>query len=245
MTHWMTHWLALLLLLPHTALAQGRIDIPSRPGVIQPVYLTPAAKPTATVVLFPGGTGVVAAVRNNFLLRVGPSMAQQGFTVAVADTPSDQPGGMGWQFRLGPDHAKDIAAIVDMLKARSPAPIWLIGTSRGSISAANGAAAIDPPRLAGVVLTSSVWNRGMGTIAAETIRLPVLIVHNQDDGCTESPFSGAEVFSARLVQAPARQLIAVSGGTLRGDPCQALSPHGYYGIEDQVVPAIIAWIRAH
>ncbi len=50
---------------------------------------------------------------------------------------------------------------------------------------------------------------------------------------------------ALMTQAQAKELLTVSGGSLRSDPCQALSPHGYYGIEDQVVPAIIAWIQAH
>jgi hypothetical protein len=37
----------------------------------------------------------------------------------------------------------------------------------------------------------------------------------------------------------------VSGGNSRSAACEAQSPHGYYGIEDQVVPLIGAWIKAH
>lgn len=241
----MVRLIVLILMLPIAARAQERIDVPTRPGVIEPVYLTVASKPAGTVVLFPGGSGIVSTLRNNFLLRVAPKFVEQGFTVAVVDTPSDQPGGMGWQFRAGLEHAKDIAAIVAMLKVRSPAPVWLVGTSRGSVSAGNGAAAVGAPGIAGVVLTSSVWQRGMLPIAAERIKVPVLIVHNKDDGRGESPFGGTEAFRARLIGSPEARMVAVSGGTLRSDPCQALSPHGYYGIEDQVVPPIIAWIRAH
>jgi hypothetical protein len=46
--------------------------------------------------------------------------------------PSDHPSGMGAQARATTDHATDIAAVVAMLKTRSPAPIWLIGTTRRS-----------------------------------------------------------------------------------------------------------------
>lgn len=237
--------LALLLLVPVAAWAQERIDVPTRPGVTDAVYVTPVAKPSGTVVLFPGGSGQVSAVRNNFLLRVAPRFTAQGFNVAVVDAPSDQPSGMGWQFRTGADHAKDIAAVVATLKSRFPMPLWLIGTSNGSISAANGAAAVGAPNVAGVVLTSSVWARGMPQIPAERIRLPVLIVHNRDDGCSESPFGLTDAFRNRLTAAPEVHFIPVSGGTSRSAPCQALSPHGYFGIEDQVVPQIIAWIRAH
>ncbi len=243
MVRWLTLLLLLLLLLPFGAWAQERLDVPVRPGVTEPVYITPAAKPVGTVVLFPGGSGVVGAVRNNFLLRVAPRFSEAGFNVAVVDTPSDQPGGMGWQFRATAEHGRDVAAIVVAVKARLSAPLWLIGTSRGSVSAGNGAVVAGPGAVAGVVLTSSVWMRGMPQVAAERIKVPTMIVHNRDDGCSESPFDGVEPFRARLTAAPSVKFVPVSGGTSRSEPCQAMSPHGYLGIEDRAVGPIIAWMR--
>jgi pimeloyl-ACP methyl ester carboxylesterase len=237
--------LLLLLLLPLGARAQDRIEVPTRPGITIPVYWTPVAKSIGTVLLFPGGNGVVSAVRNNFLLRVAPGFSDAGFNVAVMDVPSDEPNGTPWQFRGSDKHTKDIAAVVAMLKARSPVPLWLIGTSNGSISAGIGAASVGPPFVAGVVLTSSVWSRGMQQIAAERIRVPVLIVHNRDDGCIVSPFGETEAFRARLTAAKPVAFIAVSGGQSRGEACQAMSPHGYLGIENQVVPQILEWIKTH
>lgn len=236
--------LALLLLLPGIAMGQQRVDVPSRPGVTVPVTITQAAQPVGTVVLFPGGSGQVAAIRNNFLLRVVPDFVAGGLTVAVVDVPSDQPGGMSWQFRATAEHAKDIAAVVAMLKGRSPLPVWLIGTSNGSVSAGNGAASVGPPSVAGVILTSSVWLRGMQQVAAERIRVPVLIVHNQNDGCDLSPFGQTEAFKARLTASSSVTFLPVSGGRSQSAPCQAMSPHGYLGIEDQVVPRMIAWIKS-
>jgi len=32
---------------------------------------------------------------------------------------------------------------------------------------------------------------------------------------------------------------------LRGNPCGAISPRGYYQIEDKVVPSVIVWIKTH
>jgi hypothetical protein len=235
----------LLALLAGSASAQEQINLTTRPGITQPVYFTAAPSAVASVILFPGGIGVVATERNNFLLRVAALFNAQRMNVAVADAPSDQGGGMTVPFRQGSQHADDIAGIVAMLKSRSPAPVWLVGTSRGSISAANGAARIGPPRIAGVVLTSSVWLNGMAGIALEQIRVPVLVVHNHDDGCRESPFGETAGAMSRMQQARVKELLAVSGGSQRSGPCQALSPHGYYGIEDQVMPSIIAWIRSH
>jgi hypothetical protein len=151
-------------------------------------------------------------VRYNFLLRVAS--------------------GMGAQFRASADHAKDIAAVVALPHRRDAVPVWLVGISRGSSSAANGAVAIGPPRIAGVVLTSSAWLGGMANVALRQIRIPVFVVHNRDDGCRESPFGDTEQMMDRISQTTVKQLLAVPGGALRSGPCDALSPHGYYGIED-------------
>jgi alpha-beta hydrolase superfamily lysophospholipase len=138
------------------AAAQERIDVPTRPGVTQPAYLTASPSPVASAILFPGGNGVVASVRNNFLLRVAGRFSAQGIDVAVVDAPSDQAGGMTPQFHQSRQHADDIAAVIALLKRRAPLPVWLVGTSNGSISAANGAARIGPPGVAGVVLSGLV-----------------------------------------------------------------------------------------
>jgi predicted alpha/beta-hydrolase family hydrolase len=241
----MVRVLTIWLLLIGSAIAQERVDVQSRPGVTQPVYITAAANPKATVLLFPGAGGVYDQSRNNFLVRVAPQFSGAGMTVAIFDAPSDHPQGMGPPFRASAQHGTDIAAVISLLKTRSPAPLWLVGTSNGSISAAEGAAIVGPPRVAGVVLTSSVWQGGMLGTPLGQIRMPVLVVHNRDDGCRSSPFGDTASSMSLMTQASSKELLAVSGGSLRSDPCQALSPHGYYGIENQVVPSIIAWIQAH
>jgi pimeloyl-ACP methyl ester carboxylesterase len=240
----LTLLVTLLVLPPTFAEAEERIDLPARPGVTQPVYATFAGKPAASVILFPGGNGVYAALRNNFLIRIAPDLLKQGFSVLIVDAPSDHAAGMSWPFRASAEHAGDIGAVVDLAKSRSPAPVWLIGTSRGSISAANGAAALGK-RIGGVILTSSVWAQGMAEIPLDRIVVPVLVVHNRDDGCQESPFTGVDYAMGRMTATPARQLLAVSGGISRSDACQAMSPHGYMGIEPLVVQPMADWIRSH
>jgi pimeloyl-ACP methyl ester carboxylesterase len=242
-------WLPLLIVLglgfAPAAWTEERIDLPTRPGVTQPIYLTPARTPVASVILFPGSSGVVSAERNNFLIRVAGDFAAAGITAAVADVPSDNAGGMDTSFRAGEAQAADTAAIAAFLRTRAAVPVWLVGTSRGSISAANAAVRIGPPRIAGVVLTSSVWAGGMAAVPLGAVRVPVLIVHNRNDSCNASPFAQGEQVFATLTTAPAKQFLAVAGGSTRGNPCGAMSPHGYLGIEDQVVPPIVAWIRTH
>lgn len=236
---------AVLLLAGRTALAEETLSLLTRPGVTQAAYVTAVSHPAATLLLFPGGSGLFRVVRNNFLVRTVPQFAALGVTVVVVDSPSDQPNGMSDAFRRGAEHATDVSAVIAAMRQRAAAPVWLVGTSRGTISAAALGARLGPSQVAGVVLTSTVWNSGIPQVPLEEIRVPVLVVHNRDDGCFQSPFGGAASGLARLRAAPVKELTAVAGGMSRSAPCEALSPHGYYGIEGQVVPPIVAWIKAH
>ena len=166
-------------------------------------------------------------------------------SVAVPDTPSDHPGGFGPLFRTWTAHMQDVAAIVAFLRRQAPAPIWVVGTSNGTISAASSAAYLGSPPIAGVVLTSSVWLGGLGLVPVEKITAPVLIVHDRDDGCPASQFPLEEKNLPRFASAPVKKLIAVSGGGDGGPRCGTGSPHDFYGIDDKVTPLIIDWIKTH
>lgn len=233
----------LLLLVPIGGAVQAEevIALPTRPGVTQSILFTAVTHPAASVILFPGSLGRLGTRNTNFLVRVAPDFAAQGFNVAIADTPSDQPNGMPDGFRTGAAHAEDIGAAVTFLRQRAAVPVWLVGTSRGTISAASLGAQLGPSRVAGVVLTSTVWAQ----VSPDQLRVPTLLVHNRDDGCKETQYDFAPLTLSRLTAAPVKELITVSGGKLRSTPCEALSQHGFYGIEDQVVPPIAAWIKAH
>jgi pimeloyl-ACP methyl ester carboxylesterase len=234
--------------------AEERVTIDTRPGVSQTFYVTrPAVKPLATLLLFTGGDGKLRRYgppdlsRGNFLVRSRDLFLAEGFAVAVIDAPSDHPDGMG-AFRTSPQHAADIAAVVTWLRRADPAPLWLIGTSRGSISAALGAATA--PDVAGLVLTSSMTRAPRSApqtiydAGLDRIRIPTLVVHHRDDRCPSCPFAGMPALLRSLANAPRAELIAVEGGAApRSEPCEALSAHGYLGLEREVVRFIAAWIR--
>jgi hypothetical protein len=70
-------------------------------------------------------------------------------------------------------------------------------------------------------------------------------VHNREDGCVVCPFIDIPDLLGRFKNAPRKQLIAFQGGDPPiTDACEALSRHGYLGIETQVVAAIAEWIKA-
>jgi pimeloyl-ACP methyl ester carboxylesterase len=247
----------LWLLAPAAPLAaEELISLQTRSGVTQSFYLTkPAGTPRAALVLFPGGDGKLRNYgpadlkRGNFLVRSRDLFVQRGFTVAVFDAPSDEGSGMT-DFRTSKQHATDIAAVVAWLRQSGGAPVWLVGTSRGTISAALGAART--AGIAGLVLTSSVTRasrRERETVydaGLSEIKIPVLVVHHRQDACPICPFADTGQLLESLAQAPRKELLAFEGGAApRSDPCEALSAHGYLGIERQVVAAISEWIVAH
>lgn len=245
---------------PHDARAASLETLEPRPGVSERFILMPAEGPAlASVVLLTGGSGRLGLTPENidrpfgnFLVRSRALFAARGLQVAVLDSPSDR-GELG-AFRLSAEHAADLAAVIRFLRAKVPVPVWLVGTSMGTISAAAAASRLAdaPPgeRPDGIVLTSTVTIQSRGDIsvysaALDRIHVPVLLVHHRADGCKVSPF-GNVAGLARAFPASAKvETMAFEGGdTPRSDPCQPFAQHGYLGIESSVVDAIAHWIEA-
>ena len=224
--------------------------------------------PRIALVLLPGGGGHLQlderacpqALAGNSLVRSLPLFQAVGFTTALVDAPSDYQGedGLGG-FRLSSDHAQDLGRVVADLRQRGAAAVWLVGTSRGAISAANaagrlsGAAAPD-----GLVLTSPVNSgnpKGQKSWVAQTvfdaaleaIRMPVLVIGHAQDKCLRSPAN----LNARILERTAsarEQLVTVEGGPGRGgmsaiEACEGRSPHGFVEQEAEVAQGITRFIR--
>jgi len=238
------------------SLAHGQelVTLQTRPGVTQSYFLARVpGNPQAIAVLFPGGAGSIRLRMedgrarfspNNFLVRSRAEFVNRGVVAAVVDAPSDQPSGMDDTFRLGEQHYADIAAVVTDLRKRLPGvPLFLVGTSRGTVSAASLgrrlASAVD-----GTVLTATLFlagrkpgQQGLSDFDFPTIKSPLLFAHHRRDGCAHTPYREA----ARL--ADKYPLISVSGGLpAKSEPCEALSEHGFLGKEAETVEAIVNWM---
>ena len=222
-------------------LVDGMTSIPTRPGVRQPFQLaTPKAAPVATVILLPGDDGRLFTLRENFLVRSQHMFVDEGFLVAILDTPSDRTS----LARVSSDHARDVGTLIAALRAAAPVPVWLVGTSMGTISAVSVASQLDTGGPDGIVLTSTVHqalNAGV-----DRVRVPTLVVHNQSDNCPVSPYSVGALAARSLSQSPRHELLTFSSTRIipNSYPCGALSPHGYLGIEGDVVHKIAEWIKA-
>jgi dienelactone hydrolase len=232
------------------------VDIPTRPGVKERMLVLTPPDPKAAVVLFAGGhgglqitpTGSFTWGQNNFLVRSRQLFADQGFLVVVVDAPSDhQRAPFLSGFRTSPEHAADIKAVIAWIRKQANLKVWLVGTSRGTESAAYVATQLhgsDGPD--GLVLTSTILTDTKETpvtaLPLERLRIPVLVVHHEQDGCAHCPFSEVPKLMSKFKAAPKKELMPFKGGENRGDPCEAFAYHGFNGLERDVVGKIAAWI---
>ena len=244
--------LGMLLAVPAFA-ADNFIRLDTRPNVKVPVFYMKRDTATATVILLPGGAGGFERLvggkpsGRNFLVRSRDYFAQAGLNVAVMGPASDTRD-LGYAERVSPEHMQDIKLLVEFLKTDAGLPVWLVGTSRGTVSATAAAISFGNERLAGIVLTSSVVShKKSGAVPfqdLEKIRIPVLVLHHERDRCKVCAPRDVPAIFAGLKNAPVRKQIFVSGGTdPTGDPCGALHYHGFIGSEESTVELITAWLK--
>lgn len=252
-----------LLLLDLVARASGEtpakvVDIGTRPNVTQRMLVLSPEKPIAIAILLAGGHGGLQITadgsfgwgKGNFLVRSRELFAAQGMMVVLVDAPSDRqrpPYLSG--FRGTKQHVTDLKAVIAWARKQADVPVWLIGTSRGTESAAYASTWLtgqDGPD--GLVLTSTILSDSkefsVPALELDRIKIPVLVVHHVNDGCSHCPYGSISTVMDKLTAASKKQLFGVQGGTTRGDPCEAYSYHGFNGIEPEVVKKITGWLLA-
>lgn len=232
------------------------VDLPTRNGVSQRILVLEPQTPKAVVLSFAGGhgglqisaQGALGWGAGNFLVRTRNHWVEQELVVVLVDAPSDRQSSPYLSGRrLTPEHVADVRTVLEWARARYQLPVWLVGTSRGTQSAAylatelQGAQAPD-----GIVLTSSIAKDPKGSpvnaMPLEKIRIPVLLVHHEKDACSLCSFADVPSILTRLVHAPRKSLMVFSEGITQGDPCEAYAYHGFNGIEAEVVDRIAGWI---
>ncbi len=246
------------------------VTLPVRGGAqLQYVLAGPEAPHAArgALVLLAGGDGVLdldaqgcpRLLKGNSLVRSSPLFRAAGWATAMVDAPSDhrQEDGLA-AFRASAAHADDLGRVIADLRRRGHSPVWVIGTSRGSISAANASARLRGAEAPdGMVLTSLLT---VGTTAGrkpwtaqtvfdlplEAIAIPALLVGHALDRCMRSPADAMPRVEARITSAR-RQVVVVAGGAGTEGPrgpeaCEGRSPHGFQGQEAELVNGLLRFI---
>lgn len=254
MTYLPRLFLAALLACAAPLHAQELVTLPTRPGVTVSLFIANMGKVpqrAAALLLIGGGgnirlrmeEGQVKFGQQNFLPRSRREFIAEGILPVILDNPTDQQAGAGMSddFRASAAHTADLRAVIAEVKRRYPGlQVFLVGTSRSTISAAHQGRALGS-ELAGVVLSSSLFRMRQAPVLAafdfSSIRIPILFVHHRADACPATPYGDAEPLGAKF------PLVSVSGGKPpETGPCDPLAPHGFYGKEAGTVGAIAAWM---
>jgi len=212
----------LVLLAGGSALADETVSV----GGSRVILIKPSA-PRGSVILMAGGDGNIRAgdhgdihgMNGNQLVRTRHAYAARGLAVLVADAGTD------------------LNSAVQYMGAIKR-PVTVVATSLGTIRAARGIA--NGARPDALVLTSGFLSQESGvgynvmSIIGSPSSLPrTLVIHQTQDTCRNTLQAGVAPF---LKWSGGRARVTwVSGGSSQGDACEALSHHGFNGIDGQIV----------
>ena len=202
-------------------------------GGTRVLFMKPKA-PTASLILMPGGDGVInvtsdgrlGRMKGNSLVRTADDFVKRNFAVLIIDADTD------------------LRVAVDYM-ARVKRPVIVAGTSRGTLRAAQGIAkGARPDKL---VLTSGMLSPESGQRSLNVVSVlgspeklpPTLVVHHRRDGCRVTLPVGVDPF---LKWAGRKARVTwLDGGISEGDPCEAFGYHGFNEIEARMVAAVASF----
>lgn len=258
-------WLAclvvvLLVSVPSAGSAEQVFQVKASSGAKLRTLLTgDPSTAKANIILLVGGRGVmklsrtgeINAMRGNFLVRARQIFADKGYLTALVDAPMDRRNKIGLLrgFRASAEHGDDLVRVAKKLHMLNRKPVIVIGSSRGSVSAANLALRGAEGAVSAAVLTSSVVKENakghsITALPLGRIKIPVLFVHNESDACHATLLKDVKpVFLAMKKQGARADMIVVDSRTATSGHCKGRSPHGFLGIERQVVEKIVGWLE--
>ena len=252
---------ACCLFLPQ-AFATEVVDVKTRDTSIRLLIEGPS-QPNAVVALFMGGDGHVEISdqgeigkgKGNFAIRTRAQFQEKGIATAVVAAPEDM-GARLTNLRGSNDYATDFGNVMQYLHERFKTPVWVHGTSRGTISIVLPASKIKEALRSpdGIILSSSVTESNRRSKKAsdnvldgdlEKITVPVLIVANSKDACSVTPPSGAVLIQQAMKNAKSATVKVFDGpdDAAKGDVCGPSGHHGFPGIRQEVIGAMVDFMR--
>jgi len=244
------------------ALGEDAITVKTEYGGKLSFMLLKPDNPKAAVVLFPGGrgylgveSGEVRKQKKSFLVGDREGFADKGLMVAVFNPPEGIED-LRRTYRISEKHGQDIQAVVEYLKKKANVPVWLIGHSRGTFSATNGAIRLGN-LVSGLVLTSTITKsrekyaiykthpNAVLDMDLESIKVPVLVLANKPDSCASSPASNAEKAGKAMTGSSTVAVKVYGDEDPSGDSCKWNSPHQFADFQDKVEAAIADFIMAN
>ena len=261
---------ALALLVPALSFAQAIAVPPSQPGFFgAPVptmtYLFEAKDAKVTLVFIPGGGGnfgiqpdwtdqqrYFSGPFNRMLRTLTDSRTTSGRTnLVIFDNPSDMPFRNRWSSaRTDSSHLSRIEDVVRFYGEKLGKPIWLMGHSAGSISITALYKSLlgrkQEWRVAGLIYSAGVVGTSFDN---ESTRLPVLVMHHENDECVSTTPANAIEIHKRLQEGGNvnTDLVLLRTGMRAADgqnPCVS-GFHMYSGAIAEASQAIDQFIGKH
>lgn len=229
-------------------------------------FLFHAEKAKATLVFIPGGEGRAGLKPEwttdhgyfskyyfNLMLRslADPASTSGRFNVVIFDNPSDLPIANHWSAaRMGNDHLSRVEDVVRHYKEALGKPVWVMGHSMGSISITEFYKRLQEKKsenlVAGLILSGGENGTSFNY---ETTRLPVLVIHHENDECPGNTADHARKLHAKLSEAgnTATELVLIKTGTRtpgNGNACRS-GYHMYFGAGADVAKVLDQFMSKH
>lgn len=215
--------------------------------------------PTVLVVLLPGHPSVVRPIMvengkvtkmnlsGNFLLRARRQLINNDIATLIVDCRDSSAIGdeCPESYMASKDRFDDLSLIVKEARKKflNIKKVWLLSTSFGTVTSSH----IPKEKFneyAGIIHTSTINNSQKYStqygVKYDEIKVPQLFVHHINDACTVSRYDGIAQISEKFKM----PLYTITGDKKRvdekisADPCNAFSPHGFKGVEVQVMQLI-------
>ena len=228
--------LALLLL---SCISSAQVfDVPHSDEVPTRTLLAAVSKPSAVVLLFPGGGGKAVIYDNGSVksrhtfVRSQDLWAQYGINAVLVDSPYDLGDLRRGNLRGRDEHLSRVDEVVSFYKKKFDLPVWIFGHSMGSSTVTNYVNEISRSngKLRGIIIAGTINAASLN----DEVSLPVLGIHHEGDACAGTPVAA----SRRIIEGrPAKyisRLEIIEGGISEGNVCDSYAYHGFNQTEPEL-----------
>lgn len=231
-------------------------DLPAASGGTMHIWFDSPPHPSAVAIMLIGGDGAIPFEPDgslkggrSTLIRTRQLWLDQGIAVLISNRPSAL--AVRLSFRLTEAYAQDARSMIDFARARTSAPIWLLGHSLGSIAVASVASRLTGGEIAGVVFIGPTIHHfpadGLTEVVFDApldrINVPALVVTHAHDTCPPTSPDGPAQLRAALTGSPATNLFVFEGGEPSGGPCDPTALHSLVGLDAEFVARVAGWMR--
>ena len=224
-------------------------DVPHSDEAPTRTLLAAVSKPSAVVLLFPGGGGMPVIYDNGSVkskhtfVRSQDLWAQYGINAVLVDSPYDLGDLRRGNLRGRNEHLSRVDEVVNFYKKKFDLPVWIFGHSMGSSTVTNYANEISRSngKLRGIIIAGTINAASLD----DGVSLPALGIHHEGDACAGTPVAA----SRRIIEGRPTKYISkleiIEGGISEGNVCDSFAYHGFNQTEPELIKRAANFILSH